>query len=181
MKPGDVVKNVWTNNEYTIDSINKQDSVAVMTDGSSHMLNQLELSSTISLEEAIELPPMKDLKADRLSLFKDNVSKAVKELEKDGKAKTEMLRIPQKALRAVGNAMTEPKYDRYNHSKPMSNVLLVEAALRHINDWACGIDNDESGNHHLTHAVANLMMALDQHLNGTAIEGRDPAYLTNGN
>lgn len=104
-------------------------------------------------------------------------TKAIKELSKDGADKSMMLKVPQLALRAVADAMTTDKYPRHNHTKPIENVLLIEAALRHINDWATGIDIDESGNHHLAHAASNLLMALDQALTGKAIEGRDPTYL----
>lgn len=108
-------------------------------------------------------------------------NKAVKELSKDGNDKSMMLKIPQLALRAVADSMTTDKYPRHNHTKPIENVLLIEAALRHINDWATGVDIDESGNHHLAHAASNLLMALDQALTGKAIEGRDPTYLTLNN
>lgn len=108
-------------------------------------------------------------------------NKAIKELSKGGANKSMMLKVPQLALRAVADAMTTDKYPRHNHTKPIENVLLIEAALRHINDWAMGIDIDESGNHHLAHAASNLLMALDQALTGKAIEGRDPTYLALNN
>ena len=99
-------------------------------------------------------------------------------ITKDGKIKDHMANIPQYALRATAEAMSDPKYGRHNYSKKCNNLEIIEAGLRHINDWIRGIDLDkDSGKHHLSHAVSNLLIALDNEIIGSAIEGRNPAYL----
>lgn len=57
----------------------------------------------------------------------------------------------------------ETKYSRGNYLKglPLSN--LMAAAIRHMGKFMQGFEEDEeSGEHHLAHAVWNLLVALEQ-------------------
>ena len=71
--------------------------------------------------------------------------------------------VPIHAMNQVMQAFTygADKYEAYNYSKGMDHTRYIDAALRHINAYLLGEDIDESGNTHLSHAVASLMMLMD--------------------
>ena len=53
------------------------------------------------------------------------------------------------------------KYARHNWRGGMAWSRVVNSALRHINEWRKGINNDpESGISHLAHACVNLIFLL---------------------
>ena len=70
------------------------------------------------------------------------------------------------------------KYAPYNWSKGMQWSVCMDCALRHlIKWWWCGEENDEeTGESHLDHAIANLIFL--RHYVSTYKEGDDrpPAY-----
>lgn len=53
------------------------------------------------------------------------------------------------------------KYGRHNFREGIDHCRLIAAALRHLNKYNAGIDNDEeSGLSHLSHAAASLNMLM---------------------
>lgn len=72
--------------------------------------------------------------------------------------------IPKKALWALGKGFTygEIKYGTHNWRKGIKLTYLLDAALRHINEFNDGEDIDpDSQNHHLGNTLANLCMAIE--------------------
>lgn len=72
--------------------------------------------------------------------------------------------IPKKALWALGKGFThgEVKYGAHNWRSGINISYLLDAALRHINEFNDGEDYDkDSDNHHLGNAMANLCMAIE--------------------
>ena len=54
---------------------------------------------------------------------------------------------------------------------------MADAAQRHINKYLLNEDiDDESGLYHLAHAVACLLMLLDNDLIGSSIDDRNKSY-----
>lgn len=71
--------------------------------------------------------------------------------------------IPKEALWALGGALTygEKHYGAHNWRKGLKVSHLIDAALRHINEFNTGENIDEkSQNHHLGNAMAGLAMAI---------------------
>ena len=67
----------------------------------------------------------------------------------------------------------EVKYGRGNFRNGFVNTRLLAAAMRHIMQYSSGEDNDsESGITHLGHALAAIMMLLDNQKQGTSTDGR---------
>lgn len=86
--------------------------------------------------------------------------------------------VPVHAMNQVMQAFTygANKYEAYNYSKGMDYTRYIDAALRHINAWLLGEDIDESGNTHLSHAVASLMMLMDNIEIGSGTDNRNKNY-----
>lgn len=83
--------------------------------------------------------------------------------------------IPKKALWALGKALTygETHYGAHNWRDGIKLSYLLDAALRHINEFNDGDDIDEkSGNHHLGNAMANLAMAIETYYNKPEFDDR---------
>ena len=67
----------------------------------------------------------------------------------------------------------EGKYGRGNFRNGFVNTRLLAAAMRHLMQFNSGEDNDsESGISHLGHALAAIMMLLDNQKEGKSTEGR---------
>jgi len=78
-------------------------------------------------------------------------------------AKPRLSLIPKEALWALGGALTygEKHYGTHNWRNGIQVSHLIDAALRHINEFNSGENIDEkSKNHHLGNAMANLSMVL---------------------
>lgn len=86
--------------------------------------------------------------------------------------------MPVLAVNEVMKAFTygASKYGKYNYSGGMEYSRYVDAAIRHINDFLACEDIDESGNTHLSHAVASLMMLMDNIALGTGTDDRNSNY-----
>lgn len=110
---------------------------------------------------------------------------AMKEKVIEGNIKPRMSLLPQAAILEVAKVLTygANKYDAYNFSKGEEDTTYADACLRHINQYLMNNDIDnESKCHHLAHAAANLLMALDNILVGKSIDNRNKVYsLTNTN
>lgn len=83
--------------------------------------------------------------------------------------------IPKEALWAMGGALTfgETHYGSHNWREGIKLSILLDAALRHINEFAAGEDIDQkSQNHHLGNAMANLAMAISLQQTKPAMDDR---------
>jgi hypothetical protein len=71
----------------------------------------------------------------------------------------------------------EKKYERWNwRHEQVAASIYIDAALRHIQKWVHGQENDkETGIHHLGHAIAGLMILIDSQSYGNLIDDRPPA------
>lgn len=102
------------------------------------------------------------------------------EAQKQDSGKLSFSAIPQLALRNVARSFTygAKKYGLYNYSNGLTTTRLMDAAQRHINAFMTGEDIDpESGNTHLSHAIASLMMLEDAMLTGQNKDDRNKFYL----
>lgn len=86
--------------------------------------------------------------------------------------------VPQLALRDVAKVFNygANKYAKFNYSGNIQALRYYDACQRHLHAWMTGEDIDESGNPHLAHAIASLMMLLDGLNNNLVQDDRNPAY-----
>lgn len=87
--------------------------------------------------------------------------------------------IPQQALLEVAKVFTfgAAKYGSYNHSGGFEWTRLVDANQRHVSAWLMNEDLDkESKLNHIAHAVASLMMLMDQIKTGKGKDDRNKVY-----
>lgn len=86
--------------------------------------------------------------------------------------------IPLDVLHDVAKAFTDGgnKYGKYNYSNGMEHSRYYDAAMRHLNAFMTGEEIDESGNTHLSHAIASLMMLLHSHKYGVGVDDRNEIY-----
>ena len=105
--------------------------------------------------------------------------RALKEHSIDGNTKPKFSLMPQKALLEVAKVFTygEHKYEAFNYSKGEDITVYIDAAMRHINAFLCNEDIDkETKTNHLANATADLLMTLDNILNGTSVDNRNKYY-----
>lgn len=99
--------------------------------------------------------------------------------EAAGRAKTPMSVVPANVLMRLGAALAHgaAKYGRHNWRVAGVNLsTYYDAAFRHLASWWEGENNDpESGESHLAHAIATLVVALDAIEQGKANDDRPPA------
>ncbi len=77
------------------------------------------------------------------------------------KDKYKMSTIPPQFLEGLAEVLTkgEQKYGRFNFAKGNHVSVPYDSAMRHLNSFMKGQNNDtESGSHHLFHAAVNIMM-----------------------
>lgn len=90
--------------------------------------------------------------------------------------KPQMSLIPPRALEEVAKALTygASKYSPYNYLQGIGfdQRRLLDAALRHIYAHLRREDIDESGNSHLSHAIASLLMLLEAIKVGKIVDDR---------
>ena len=100
--------------------------------------------------------------------------------EKHDQGKPRMSLVPQEAVRGVAKVMTfgAQKYAAHNWRQPTNWCRFLDAAMRHMNDWACGVDldlgEDGSGLPVIDHAIAELMMLSSAIKNGVGTDDRAP-------
>lgn len=86
--------------------------------------------------------------------------------------------IPSSALIHTGRAMQNgaEKYGPFNwREHPVRSGIYVDAAVRHLAAWQDGEeDAEDSGVHHLGHAMACLAILLDAQEVGNLIDERSP-------
>ena len=92
--------------------------------------------------------------------------------------KFKMSNVPACVLGEVGVAMTEGaiKYGSYNfRSAKMSARTYYDGTMRHLMAWWEGEDIDpDSGLHHVTKAIASLVVLRDSMINETFVDSRPP-------
>jgi hypothetical protein len=134
------------------------------------------------IEEVVNVNDTYSIKTNKISEQESVIIKAKKEHEVDGVIKPKYSLMPQKALLEVAKVFTygEHKYDAYNYSKGEYVTTYIDEAMRHINDFLCNEDIDkETKTNHLVNAAADILMTLDNILNGTSIYNRNKNYKTN--
>jgi len=90
--------------------------------------------------------------------------------------------IPILALEEVCKSFTygAKKYGQFNYSKGIEFTRLLDASIRHTIAVLKSEDIDnESGNYHLSHAIASLMMALESQLTNQILDNRNKIYASN--
>lgn len=89
--------------------------------------------------------------------------------------------LPQKALLNTVKAFNYGgnKYGKFNYSGEIEALRLYDACQRHLHSWITGEDIDESGNSHISHAIASLMMLEEGILNKTVMDDRNKIYAKN--
>ena len=105
-------------------------------------------------------------------------SKALTTNPKDifGAKKVSLSKLPAVAVAHAAHAMMDGarKYGAYNwRDKRVIASIYVDAAKRHLDDWFEGIKRaDDSGVHHLGHAIACCAIILDAEETGNLIDDR---------
>ncbi len=96
-----------------------------------------------------------------------------------GIRKFTMCVVPPCVLGEVGVAMTEGayKYGAYNYRKTKIDAsTYYDSTQRHIMSWWEGEDIDpDSGLHHITKAIASLVVLRDSMINNMILDDRPPA------
>ena len=99
-----------------------------------------------------------------------------------GIAKVPMHCVPARVLMELGLAMAEGgrKYGTYNYrNMGVRSSVYYDAAVRHLMDWWEGTDIDpDSGLHHVTKAIASLVVLRDGMLMENIFDDR-PIQLPN--
>lgn len=104
--------------------------------------------------------------------------KVQKLLIKNDSGKPQFSDLPQKALMSVTKTFNygASKYNKFNYSGQVKALRLYDACQRHLHSWMLSKDIDESGNSHISHAIASLLMLEEAILNNTIIDDRNPVY-----
>ncbi len=102
----------------------------------------------------------------------------MEKVKKFDKEKPQFSDLPQKALLNVIKAFNygANKYGKFNYSGSIEALRLVDAAHRHLYSFITGEDTDVSGNSHLSHAIASLLMLEEGIINKTVIDNRNKIY-----
>ncbi len=83
----------------------------------------------------------------------------------DGSYKPSLAGLPPRVLEEMAEVMSFGAIKYYPNkwlTQPTTAFKRVDSALRHINKWLQKIDTDEeSGKHHLAHALVQLSMARE--------------------
>lgn len=97
-----------------------------------------------------------------------------------GSSKPPLSTIPCPVLFEVGAAMLEgaAKYARHNYRiAGVRSSIYYDAAMRHLMAWWEGQDIDpDSGLHHLSKAIAGLVVIRDAQMRGMVYDDRPPAF-----
>ena len=88
------------------------------------------------------------------------------EINKNLKGKIKMRLVLPRFIRSIARArQVGQEQNGYSEDswKKVSDKEFIDAALRHINLYRCNEILDGSGEHHLTHAVTNLMFIIERY------------------
>lgn len=87
--------------------------------------------------------------------------------EKQGKSRVDLVMPEMIEALADGFAYGADKYGEYDWVKGLDYLDLYAATMRHLLQWRKGVDLDEeSGLHHIKHAMCNLGMLITLIENG---------------
>lgn len=132
----------------------------------------------VKAHEAVEIPEGLDMTdAARILTEEGGLGAKDEANPKDtlGAAKPQMGLVP--LVEAVARVMElgAKKYGPYNwRSKAVKKMVYVHAALRHLMAWVGGQSKDpESGESHLAHVAACMLIVLDAEAHGKAIDDRE--------
>jgi Domain of unknown function (DUF5664) len=93
-----------------------------------------------------------------------------------GAKKPSMTKLPAVAVAHGNHAMMNgaEKYGAYNwRAKKVIASIYIDAAKRHLDAWFEGEETaDDSGVHHLGHAIASIAILLDAQTTGNMIDDR---------
>lgn len=116
----------------------------------------------------------------------EHVDRVCKDMTKDtnpkdaiGCKKPPLSTVPLPVIFEIGIAMLEGacKYRRHNYRiSGVRATVYFDAAWRHLADWWEGEDIDpDSGLHHVSKAIASLVVLRDAMMNDKCIDDRPPA------
>lgn len=95
-----------------------------------------------------------------------------------GARKVSLSKLPAVALLHGAHAMANGarKYGAFNwRGHPLIASIYVDACMRHVNAWFDGEENaEDSGVHHLGHALACLAILIDAQATGNLVDDRPP-------
>lgn len=110
----------------------------------------------------------------------NNPEKPTNPKDSVGIKKTSMSCVPAPVLMELANAMLEGarKYGRHNYRAiGVCSSVYYDAAMRHLMSWWEGQDIDpDSGNRHLAHAIACLVVLRDSEMFGNLTDDRPPPH-----
>ena len=90
----------------------------------------------------------------------------------EGKVKWSLLPYAQLELVARVFEHGAEKYGQDNWKGGMRYQRLWDATMRHMTAFKMGEDYDQSGHHHLAHAITSLLMLLNYHCERRGIDDR---------
>lgn len=91
------------------------------------------------------------------------------------KGKPQIHQVPSSAITGMAEVLGygETKYGKYNWAKGNDFSVPFDSAMRHMLKFWDGEDNDdESGFHHLKHALTNLAILLEYYENNPDMDDR---------
>tara|TARA_R110002126_G_scaffold60959_2_gene158111 strand:- start:404 stop:991 length:588 start_codon:yes stop_codon:yes gene_type:complete len=93
-----------------------------------------------------------------------------------GLTKPSLSAVPMRSVYEMSKAMNDgaSKYGRFNwRENSVDSDVYIDATLRHLNSWQDGENTaQDSGVHHLAHAMACLSIIIDAELGGNLIDSR---------
>jgi hypothetical protein len=96
-----------------------------------------------------------------------------------GSSKVGISNVPARVMMEVGLGMLEGscKYGRHNYRVAgVRASVYFDATMRHMFDWWEGTDIDpDSGLHHITKAIASLVVLRDSMFQGNMVDDRPPS------
>ena len=148
----------WDNNWPVVGYIGEKDGADLWNLEGRY---DLEIESNEDLVEVIETatPPKSSNPKDIIGLTKPSLSA-----------------VPMRSVYEMSKAMNDgaSKYGRFNwRGNSVTSCTYIDAALRHLNSWQDGENTaQDSGVHHLAHAMACLSIIIDAELGGNLIDSR---------
>ena len=96
--------------------------------------------------------------------------------KKNDEEKPQLSYIPYCALTETAQAFSfgAKKYGKFNYKKGIEFLRLLDAAMRHLEQFKEGQDFDEESKTvlHLGHAMANISMLIDMYYNNPKMDDR---------
>lgn len=155
-----------------IDYVCKSVKIERMCDGDDWNMSYLDvLIEDAKFEEDVQRKALKEASV----LNSEEVNKEnSKGARKNDSLKVSYSDLPPFALEQVAKAFNygSRKYSKFNYREGMEYLRYYDACFRHLQEWIKGKDIDESGNTHLSHAVASLLMLMENINLSTGVDDR---------